>query len=229
MWKPNGKVKFWEALKCISGKLLRQSLHLFLTVSVSGLHWFFFFLFFWLGKGMYHFNLLRHSSSWSQMLLLGGVEKNKMIRTCVVGIWESRKQMRSGWQKKPQSKIHTGERSCGGGEKWAVGVISLELTDSGGRRTPWAEGTAESVTAGDRKNSPTFPRQEASGSGDSWPQFGAYRVDSRPEEGRLMKPRWKGILALRKWVVLLTRPCPAVIRSDLEQIETCPQADPSCF
>lgn len=38
-----------------------------------------------------------------------------------------------------------------------VGVISLELTDSGGRRTPWAEGTADSVTAGDRKNSPTFP------------------------------------------------------------------------
>jgi len=31
-----------------------------------------------------------------------------------------------------------------------VGVISLELTDSGGRRTPWAEGTADSVTAGDR-------------------------------------------------------------------------------
>lgn len=142
-------MKFCEALKCISGKLLRQSPHLFLTVSVSGLHWFFFFLF-WLGKGIYHFNLLRHSSSWSQMVLLGGIEKNMMIRTCVVGIWESRKQMRSGWQKKPQSKIHTGEWSCGGGENWVVGVISLELTDSRGRRTPWAEGTADSMTAGDR-------------------------------------------------------------------------------
>lgn len=62
-----------------------------------------------------------------------------MIRTCVVGIWESRKQMRSGWQRKPQSKIHTGERSGGGGENWVMGVISLEPTDSGGRRTPWEE------------------------------------------------------------------------------------------
>lgn len=156
------------------------------------------------------------------MLLLWGIEKNTIIMTSVLGIYEFRKQMRSDWQKKPQPEIHTRERSRGRGGHLSPGCCKLRGAD---RLRGWGH------TWAPLPGTWFFGRHSESRSGSASDTLPTTRRQAVEASGLILEHRVRVLVHKKsgpgKWLVLQSYSCPSVIGAHLEWVETWPQTEPT--